>query len=233
MNKIQCYLALLCAALLMASCQKEEQAPEYNLFFAAPLYAQFEVRDTGQAEFEFRSYHLDSYKSSDAPPYSWITEEQPIDEGNALAINLRALDEPFYPYLFGVKFWTDEGSSIRRDETSLAQFFEAGRIFEFGKGTGKVDIGLPATLANMPDDGLSRASYLTTPGGQLKIVQAIPYSYRSPWGQTTEGLLVSCTFEGDIGIHSATALHFQGDAYRTDIAIPVRKGEAAFFIAYK
>ncbi len=230
MNNIQHCLALLCAALLMASCQKEEQAPEYNLFFAAPLYAQFEVRDTGQTEFEFRSYHLDSYKSSDAPPYSWITEEPPIDERNALAINLRSLDEPFYPYLFGLKFWTDEGNSIQRDETSLAQFFEAGRIFEFGKGTGKVDIGLPATLANMPDDTRSRASYLTVPSGQLTIVQAAPYSYRLPGGQSTKGLLVSCMFEGSLGIYNSAALHFQGDDYRTDVAVPVQNGEAAFFI---
>lgn len=231
-------LAAVCMAFL--SCKKEAAFIEHDFFYASPLRTVFELRDTGQADFQTYEYILGSYRDTDDPVYIWRDFSNWTSRGPSLCLEIFN-GSPYSSRgaIFTFKFWDapPQEGEVLWNKAQLEALFLEGRSFRFGLGQGKVDLMVefpePSAWANYYDER-SKASYLAEPEGELRITKVEEYEYQAPYRATVKGKLVHCTFEGLLGKYDDDARWLlESEPFTTDAAISLKNGEATFFVAYR
>ena len=109
--------------------------------------------------------------------------------------------------------------------------FKPGRVFPFGEGPGRVDLSFAHQPPDFFEDERSKATYLAKPTGELTITQVEDYSYMPPGRERVQGLLIHCTFEGQLGQYDLLGT-FLNEDFTTEVAVEVRNGAAVFFLPY-
>ncbi|WP_282777004.1 hypothetical protein [Phaeodactylibacter xiamenensis] len=227
------YTTSLILSLAMAwSCQQEPELIIHESSYIPPLYTQLEYRDTGQIDYSAQEFRLSLPFIGDTYNYGWYDGPVTTAEGPAMQINIAHDTNWFVTYLFGFRFWADSEEESLWTAGHLKNMFEPGRVFLFGQGPGRVDLSFAHEGRITHVDQRSRASYLEEPEGQLQIVSTEDYSYLHPIEGHIEGLLVHCTFEGKLGLYDP-ALTPVTEHFKTDAALTLKNGTAAFLVTYE
>lgn len=217
---------------LASGCEKEPPLISYEEVYVSPVYTQFEFRDTSRVDFVLQEYRLGSYLEDETPRYSWDTWDKVTSRGPAILVDIMQQGPWSTATLFGMEFWAQPAVEKPWTAAHLKNMFEPGRVFLFGKGAGRVDVSFAHEGRITHVDQRSRASYLEEPEGQLQIVSTEDYSYLHPIEGQVEGLLVHCSFEGKLGLYDP-ALTPVTEHFKTDAALTLKNGTAAFLVAYE
>jgi hypothetical protein len=121
----------------------------------------------------------------------------------------------------------------------LEDYFYPGRSFAFGNQIDQVDVLIGLPEGNGQISLPSRATFLHEPTGSMMITSIEDYEHPyfvSPAYYPKRGKRITCIFEGEIGrFDQEKAAVFPGfiHDFRTDVSVPLLRGEAAFFVAYE
>lgn len=123
-------------------------------------------------------------------------------------------------------------------DAAVEAFFAAGNTFELGNGEMN-QFGLKVLLPIVGDGGLdaraSSSDFLENPTGTLTITAVDDYRFTdyAVSEEATEGLMVKCAFEAEIGRYNLAADEADGNqAFITDEVVQVLDGEAVIFVPY-
>ncbi len=229
-NTVLASLSLL-ALLLVVSCEKEPYLITHEEVYASPVYTQLEYQDTGEVAFTYEEYRVGRFLDSGAPAHRWQSWDKVTSRGPAILVDIYSGERFSNLVVFGLEFWADPPADTPWTEAHLKAMFKPGRVFPFGEGRGKVDLSFAHQPPDFFEDERSKATYLAQPTGQLAITQVEDYSYTPPGRERIRGLLVHCTFEGQLGQYDLFGTYLSED-FTTEVALEVRNGAAVFFLPY-
>lgn len=139
-----------------------------------------------------------------------------------------------------LQFWSDllPGNQAWT-AAELVDYFEPGKVFPFGEGVGKVDVGVHLPRRVPGDLKLSKASYLENPSGELIVETIEDYEYflygLYPSTLKSYGKLISCSFSGTVGRYDNIADEADGnnDYFETDEVVELLNGKVTFYVEYE
>jgi hypothetical protein len=246
-------ICLLALWLGLLACEKtplqiEATKNDENYFFAV------ELRDTMHPAFQLLEYRVGDTLSI---RYQEWTEVHTIVTSSTVAGPLPPeWDSTFLLLRAGFNSWQWNINSVQffaafdfrmpglvrgqlPTAAMLEDYFYPGRSFAFGNQIDQVDVLIGLPEGNGQISLPSRATFLHEPIGNL-IITSIedfehPYSVPSVY-YPKRGKRITCIFEGEIGrFNQEKIFGFPGliHDFRTDVSIPLLRGEAAFFVAYE
>lgn len=219
---------LLCCAL---ACQKDEIITSYEQIYVSPLHVRFELQDTGQTAPITYLFEPRIIQDTDTLLYYW-KELGKWDSGFSPPEQFVWIYEPWEAMAFYLRFQPAE--SIQRArwlEERVSFLFQVGRVYPFGTGPGKVDVGVVLGEPSPLNDLTSKASFLTYQQGELLITDVVPYRYQNRFGDWIEGHLIHCNFEGKLGRYDEEGVQLAGqENFKTTVQVDIRHGKAIFFI---
>lgn len=131
--------------------------------------------------------------------------------------------------LLGFVFWSGQPFITKE---WVDEFFFVGRSFPIGWGANRVNL-----MMRLPSDGFATTAaqsfFLNNPTGELVITAVEDYAYESRNLTPIRGKRITCTFEGSIARYDREEHQGSIEDFRTDKALPLRNGEAVFFVAYR
>lgn len=225
--------------LLLLSCEKETLDP-VGAPAPAPLFATAEVFGSaieGRLFFNFVAGEEVALDAASSSRVTWESEIRDSEEGPSLFTGAMSRESGADP-LFGLQFWPEDlAAGEGLSQAAIDTYFVPGRVFEAGRGAGKVElyVRLPRETGVM--ENASRASYMLPYelNGDLEITGAEPYEYEVAPGRFIAGRRVTCWFSlflvGHYDIRTAMDNGAPGLNWE-DLNVKVRNGEAAFFVAY-
>lgn len=219
------------ALLLAMGCKKEPHLITYEEAYASPVYTQLEYRDTGEVAFTYQEYRVGKFLDSGAPAHRWQSWDKVTSRGPAVLVDIYSGERFSNLVVFGLEFWADPPADNPWTEEHLKAMFKPGRVFPFGEGPGRVDLSFAHQPPDFFEDERSKATYLAKPTGELTITQVEDYSYMPPGRERVQGLLIHCTFEGQLGQYDLLGT-FLNEDFTTEVAVEVRNGAAVFFLPY-
>ena len=241
MKQRNLFILFISLLLLGAGCTKESL--EIRQTRTGPsFYVTGEIRDIGHVDFQ--PFHIElgeeimifDSTSQEESGYTIFWENLIEETPQGFSILTGAYgNEMVGEFLFALQFWPEALTTYRRPtEAEVEAFFQPGRSFPFG---GEVDVYLRLPIENPLMVWASRASYLYTPSGRLTIEEMEDLEYQlTGWPRKlVRGKRIRCTFEGDLGRYDVQQDLNDGvpGFAGTDVAVPIRNGEAVFFVEYQ
>lgn len=207
MKRINTVLVFL-VALSIISCEKEnielEGRQENNLIIAPLMLEALVEENTGSYEIELRSSQIDNRFEN---YYSVGTISQGVG-GPVLYLGIAGF--PSFPsrqetFPLTLKFGVDEmDPQVGPSQDELTSYFSEGREFSFGEGNGQVQFGI-LLVGGDEQDRRSRSDYMTVPEGSVIVERVEPFvaALTEIAGGDREYLMITFSFSGEVGIHSA------------------------------